>query len=184
MPTAVTLAAEDEATAAALSEALHGPAFRLYASTDLRGAEIGGSAKNVLAIACGVAEGLQLGASAKAALTARGFAELRRFATAYEARPETLMGLSGLGDLLLTCSSAQSRNFSFGMALGRGASVADAGAGRLVEGAATAMTLQSLARAKSVTMPIVDAVCTVLNGQSVPSAAVEALLSRPRRAEG
>ena len=99
----------------ALSEALHGPAFRLYASTDLRGAEIGGAAKNVLAIACGVAEGLQLGASAKAALTARGFAELRRFATAYEARPETLMGLSGLGDLLLTCSSAQSRNFSFGI---------------------------------------------------------------------
>ena len=183
LPTAVTLAAEDEATAEALSDALHGPSLRLYASTDLRGVEIGGAAKNVLAIACGVADGLNLGASAKAALTARGFAELRRFASVHGARPETLMGLSGLGDLLLTCSSAQSRNFSFGVALGQGASVTEAGAGRLVEGAATAITLQSLARAKGVTMPIVDAVSAVLNGERRPSAAVEALLARPRGSE-
>ena len=120
LPTAVTLASSDEELARALCEALRGPTLRLYHSTDVRGVEIGGAAKNVLAIACGVAAGRGLGASAVAALTARGFAELRRFGEAFGARGSTLMGLSGLGDLVLTCSSAQSRNFAFGQALGRG----------------------------------------------------------------
>ena len=117
----MTLASADEDLARGLCAALRGPNLRLYHSTDVRGVEIGGAAKNVLAIACGVAAGLGLGASAGAALIARGFAELRRFGEAFGARPNTLMGLSGLGDLVLTCSSAQSRNFAFGFALGRGA---------------------------------------------------------------
>ncbi len=134
LPTAVTLASADEDLARALCDALRGPTLRLYHSTDVRGVEIGGAAKNVLAIACGVAAGRGLGASAVAALTARGFAELRRFGEAFGARGSTLMGLSGLGDLVLTCSSPQSRNFAFGLALGRGASAAEAGAGGLAEG--------------------------------------------------
>ena len=138
LPTAVTLASTDEGLARALCDALRGPSLRLYHSTDVRGVEIGGAAKNVLAIACGVAVGRGLGASAAAALIARGFAELRRFGEAFGARGSTLMGLSGLGDLVLTCSSAQSRNFAFGQALGRGVSVAEAGAGKLAEGVFTA----------------------------------------------
>ena len=120
MPTAVTLAANDEKLAAELARAIGSASFRPYHSTDVRGVEIGGAAKNVLAIAAGVVAGRGLGASAQAALTTRGFAELVRFGRAYGARPETMMGLSGLGDLLLTCSSPQSRNFSFGINLGRG----------------------------------------------------------------
>ena len=123
----MTLASADEDLARALCDALRGPTLRLYHSTDVRGVEIGGAAKNVLAIACGVASGRGLGASAVAALTARGFAELRRFGEAFGARGSTLMGLSGLGDLVLTCSSPQSRNFAFGQALGRGESAAEAG---------------------------------------------------------
>ena len=141
LPTAVTLASTDEDLARALCDALRGPTLRLYHSTDVRGVEIGGAAKNVLAIACGVAAGRGLGASAVAALTARGFAELRRFGEAFGARGSTLMGLSGLGDLVLTCSSPQSRNFAFGLALGRGASAAEAGAGGLAEGRFTAQAL-------------------------------------------
>ena len=164
LPTAVTLASADESLARALSDALRGPNLRLYHSTDVRGVEIGGAAKNVLAIACGVAAGRGLGASAVAALIARGFAELRRFGEAFGARGSTLMGLSGLGDLVLTCSSPQSRNFAFGQALGRGASVAEAGAGRLAEGVFTALALIELARERGVDMPIASCVEGLIEG--------------------
>ena len=183
LPTAVTLASADEALARALSAALSGPNLRLYHSTDPRGVEIGGAAKNVLAIACGVAAGLGLGASAGAALIARGFAELRRFAAAFGARPTTLMGLSGLGDLVLTCSTAQSRNFAFGQALGRGASVAEASAGKLVEGALTAAALMQMARARAVEMPISAAVEALIDGRIDAAHAVGALLARPLKGE-
>jgi glycerol-3-phosphate dehydrogenase (NAD(P)+) len=183
LPTAVTLASADEALARALSAALSGPNLRLYHSTDPRGVEIGGAAKNVLAIACGVAAGLGLGASAVAALIARGFAELKRFAAAFDARQTTLMGLSGLGDLVLTCSTAQSRNFAFGQALGRGASVAEAGAGKLVEGALTAAALMQKAREKGVDMPISAAVEALIEGRIDAAQAVGALLARPLKGE-
>ena len=137
----------------------------------------------MLAIACGVAAGLGLGASAGAALIARGFAELRRFAAAYDARPATLMGLSGLGDLVLTCSTPQSRNFSFGVALGRGASVPEAGAGKLVEGALTAATLMQMARARQVEMPICATVVALLEGAVDVAGAAGALLARPLKGE-
>ncbi len=184
LPTAVTLAAEDGARAAALAQALAAPWFRLYYSTDLRGVEIGGAAKNVLAIASGIAAGRRLGASAGAALIARGFAELMRFGQALGADPATLMGLSGLGDLVLTCSSEQSRNFSFGLALGRGASVATASAdGKLVEGIYTCGILVDLAQQKSVDMPICAAVEAVLSERIEIDAAIEALLNRPAKSE-
>jgi glycerol-3-phosphate dehydrogenase (NAD(P)+) len=183
LPTAVTLAAEDETLAVALSGALTAPNLRLYHSTDLRGVELGGAAKNVLAIGCGVAAGLKLGASASAALIARGFAELRRFGDAYGARPQTLMGLSGLGDLVLTCSSAQSRNFSFGFALGRGMSPAEALVGKLAEGATTAKALVQLAREKNIEMPIAEAVEALIEGRLEASATVGAMLSRPLKGE-
>jgi glycerol-3-phosphate dehydrogenase (NAD(P)+) len=184
LPTAVTLAARDEALAADLCRALKGPNLRLYHSTDVRGVEIGGAAKNVLAIACGVAAGLGLGPSAGAALIARGFAELRRFGDAFGARAHTLMGLSGLGDLVLTCSSAQSRNFAFGMALGRGRPVAEAGGGKLAEGATTVGSLMSLARARSVEMPIAATVEALLSGEIDARGAVVGLLARPQKGEG
>jgi glycerol-3-phosphate dehydrogenase (NAD(P)+) len=130
-----------------------------------------------------VAAGLGLGASAGAALIARGFAELRRFAAAFGARPTTLMGLSGLGDLVLTCSTAQSRNFAFGQALGRGASVAEAGAGKLVEGAQTAAALIQMARARSVDMPISAAVEALIEGRIDAAHTVGALLTRPLKGE-
>ena len=183
LPTAVTLASADEALARALAAALSGPNLRLYHATDPRGVEIGGAAKNVLAIACGVAAGLGLGASAGAALIARGFAELRRFAAAFGARPTTLMGLSGLGDLVLTCSTAQSRNFAFGQALGRGAGVAEASAGKLVEGALTAAALMQMARARAVEMPISAAVEALIDGRIDAAHAVGALLARPLKGE-
>ena len=180
LPTAVTLAARDEKLAAALCHALHGPALRLYASGDVRGVEIGGAAKNVLAIACGVADGLGLGASAKAALVARGFAELSRFGEAFGAKPETLMGLSGLGDLVLTCTSPQSRNFAFGVALGRGEPTQER---PLAEGVHTARALCDLAVRAGVEMPIAQAVVDVLEGRAGPMQAVRALLARPSRKE-
>jgi glycerol-3-phosphate dehydrogenase (NAD(P)+) len=183
LPTAVTLASADDALARALALALNGPGFRVYHSTDVRGVEIGGAAKNVLAIACGIASGLGLGASAGAALVARGFAELSRFGTAFGARPQTLMGLSGLGDLVLTCTSPQSRNFAYGLALGRGQSPATAAAGKLVEGVATAAALLEMARAKGVEMPIAAAVEAVIAGRIDVRGAVDALLARPTKAE-
>jgi glycerol-3-phosphate dehydrogenase (NAD(P)+) len=183
LPTAVTLAASDEELARMLCDSLRGPSFRLYHSTDVRGVEIGGAAKNVLAIACGVAAGRGLGASAVAALVARGFAELRRFGDAYGTRGSTLMGLSGLGDLVLTCSSPQSRNFAFGQALGRGESAAEAEGGGLIEGRFTALALTELARERSVEMPIADCVQGLVEGSLDVEAAVRALLARPPKSE-
>ncbi|MBA1155058.1 NAD(P)H-dependent glycerol-3-phosphate dehydrogenase [Microvirga mediterraneensis] len=183
LPTAVTLACRDAALAEALATALSGPTLRVYHRTDLRGVEIGGAAKNVLAIACGAVAGKGLGESAKAALIARGFAELLRFARAYGGEAETLMGLSGLGDLVLTCSSAHSRNFAFGQRLGQGMSVTDAAGGKLVEGAATASALVALAKAKNVDMPIAEAVEQVLSGAWSLDQAVDALMNRPVKSE-
>jgi glycerol-3-phosphate dehydrogenase (NAD(P)+) len=183
LPTAVTLAAADEALARNLAETLSGPSFRVYHGTDVRGVEIGGAAKNVLAIACGAVAGRGLGESAKAALIARGFAELLRFARAYGGQAETLMGLSGLGDLVLTCSSAQSRNYAFGERLGQGKSIAEAAAGRLVEGALTASALIALARHRNVDMPIAEAVDRILTGAQSLDQAVGALMARPIKAE-
>jgi glycerol-3-phosphate dehydrogenase (NAD(P)+) len=183
LPTAVTLASRDENLARALCGALQGPAFRLYHSSDVRGVEIGGAAKNVLAIACGISAGLGLGPSAGAALIARGFVELSRFGAAYGARPATLMGLSGLGDLVLTCSTPQSRNFALGLALGRGQTVAEASGGKLAEGATTAAALLHMAAARGVDMPISASVEAVLAGRLSPREAVGALLARPPRSE-
>lgn len=183
LPTAITLASPDAERAERLGQLLDSPAFRLYRSTDVRGAEIGGAAKNVLAIACGIAAGRKLGASAVAALTARGFAELSRFGRAFGARSETLMGLSGLGDLVLTCSSLQSRNFAFGHALGRGLSPADAAGGKLAEGAFTARALVELAAERSVEMPISAVVDAIVSNQMSIDAGIESLLMRPKKSE-
>jgi len=185
LPTAVTLAARDETTASALAHALGSATFRPYHSTDLRGVEIGGAAKNVLAIACGIVSGRGLGASASAALTTRGFAELMRFGRALGAKPETLTGLSGLGDLILTCSTPQSRNFSLGLALGQGLSPLDAIAkSGLAEGIYTASVLNDMAREHDVDMPIVAAVADIVEGQASVDDVIGRLLTRPFRAEG
>jgi len=180
LPTAVTLAAKDEALASALVQALGSPTFRPYHSTDIRGVEIGGAAKNVLAIAAGIVVGRNLGASALAALTTRGFSELARLGRAFGARTETLSGLSGLGDLLLSCSTAQSRNFALGVALGRGEA---APAGKLAEGAFTAPVLVELAAARHVDMPVSQAVAAILDDRLTVDAAIEGLLTRPFKAE-
>ncbi len=183
LPTAVTLAAHDEQLARRLCEELSTKTFRLYRSTDVRGVEIGGAAKNVLAIAAGMSHGRGLGASAQAALIARGFAELMRLGRALGARQETLMGLSGLGDLVLTCGSAQSRNFALGEALGRGESLEDATHGKLAEGAYTARVMVEMARAHDVELPIAEAVDAILSARLSIDGAVEALLMRPLKAE-
>jgi glycerol-3-phosphate dehydrogenase (NAD(P)+) len=184
LPTAVTLACEDEALRTKLAERLAGPAFRTYGSADVIGAEIGGAVKNVLAIACGVVEGAGLGQNARAALIARGFAEMTRFGVARGAQPETLAGLSGLGDLVLTCSSTASRNFSLGVGLGQGRSAAELMADRrtVAEGAFTAPVLQQAAADAGVDMPVCEAVCALLSGKPV-AAVIEALLSRPLKEE-
>jgi glycerol-3-phosphate dehydrogenase (NAD(P)+) len=185
LPTAVTLAAPNDATAKMLAHSLGSATFRPYHSTDVRGVEIGGAAKNVLAIAAGIVAGRKLGASAAAALTTRGFAELVRFGRAWGARPETLTGLSGLGDLILTCSSAQSRNFQLGRRLGEGVSLAEIGrGGELAEGAYTAGVLVEMARERAVDTPIATAVTAVLDGALGIDEAIEALMARPLRAEG
>ena len=185
LPTAVTLAAHDAAVAASLARALGSATFRPYHSTDVRGVEIGGAAKNVLAIAAGIVAGRKLGASAAAALTTRGFAELVRFGRAFGAKPETLTGLSGLGDLILTCGGPQSRNFALGVALGEGRSLAEISqAGKLAEGVFTAGVLTEMAAAQGVDMPIAAAVEAVLAGRFDIEAAIESLMTRPFRAEG
>jgi glycerol-3-phosphate dehydrogenase (NAD(P)+) len=181
LPTAVTLAAADEQTAAALAAALGSATFRPYHTSDVRGVEIGGAAKNVLAIAAGIVHGRGLGASAAAALITRGFAELFRLGKSFGARPDTLVGLSGLGDLVLTCSSPQSRNFSHGIALGRGASTPPGTP--LVEGVFTAPVLVELARERNVVMPIAEAVAAILDNRVSIDDAIEGLLTRPFRAE-
>ena len=183
LPTAVTLAAPDADTAAALAQAISSNTFRPYHSTDLRGVELGGATKNVYAIAAGIVAGRALGASAAAALITRGFAELTRFGKAYGAKVETMMGLSGLGDLVLTCSTHQSRNFSFGVALGKGETPDDAAHGKLAEGAFTAPVLREMAREKNVEMPIAAAVADVLVKKLSVDEAIAALLARPIRAE-
>ena len=182
LPTAVTLAASDGTLAGELAQAIGSASFRPYHSTDVRGVEIGGAAKNVLAIAAGVVAGRGLGASAQAALTTRGFAELVRFGKAYGAKPETMMGLSGLGDLLLTCSSPQSRNFSFGTNLGRGQKPDDIHGG-LAEGVFTAPVLLEMARERAIDMPISSAVAALLDGKMSVDAAIGSLLTRPLKAE-
>ena len=185
LPTAITLACDGgEAQWRRLAPAIARPTFRPYFSEDVIGAEIGGAVKNVLAIACGVVEGLGLGENARAALIARGFAEMLRFGEAHGARNETLAGLCGLGDLVLTCASTASRNYTLGKALGAGQSAADALSGKvsIAEGAATAPVLAAIAAREGIAMPIVEAVCRLLDGASA-RAVVSDLLARPLRAE-
>jgi glycerol-3-phosphate dehydrogenase (NAD(P)+) len=181
LPTAVTLAAADEALAGALVQALGSATFRPYHTTDIRGVEIGGAAKNVLAIAAGIVIGRRLGPSAQAALTTRGFVELVRLGRACGARGETLSGLSGLGDLILTCSSPQSRNLALGFALGRGERPPP---GQLAEGEFTAPVLIELAASQNVDMPVSNAVAAILSGAATIDEAIERLLTRPFKAEG
>ena len=186
LPTAVTLAARTEAEAAALADRIARPMLRPYASDDVTGAEIGGAVKNVLAIACGVVIGAGLGENARAAIIARGFAEMTRFGMARGAQAETLAGLSGLGDLVLTCGSTQSRNMRLGMALGEGQTAEQALAGKLsvAEGAATAPVLVEAAAAAGVDMPISAAVADLLAGRATVPEVVHRLLSRPLKPEG
>jgi glycerol-3-phosphate dehydrogenase (NAD(P)+) len=185
LPTAVTLAAADPELGRALAEAIATPAFRPYLADDMIGAEAGGAIKNVLAIACGVVEGRGLGRSAHAALITRGFAEMTRFAVALGARAETVAGLCGLGDLVLTCSSPQSRNMSVGLALGRGLSLKEALDGKLsvAEGVESAPAARALAARLGVEAPICEAVAAVLAGEIGVEAAIEGLLARPLKAE-
>jgi glycerol-3-phosphate dehydrogenase (NAD(P)+) len=185
-PAAVTLSVEDREVGERLRARLARPWFRPYLSDDVVGAEIGGAVKNVLAIACGVVEGRNLGLNARAALISRGFAEMTRFGLARGARAETLAGLSGLGDLVLTCSSTNSRNFSLGKGLGEGRGASELLADRrtVAEGAHTAPVLARAAREAGVDMPIVAAVCALLSGEASVDEVVERLLARPLRAEG
>ena len=186
LPTAVTLAAEDAELAERLRARISLPTFRIYLSDDVAGAEVGGAVKNVLAIACGVVEGKGLGQNARAALIGRGFAEMARFGMAFGARRETLAGLSGLGDLVLTCSSTSSRNYSLGKGIGEGRSAADLLSDRktVAEGAFTAPVLARLAREKNIDMPIVEAVDALIAGRVNVDQVLDALLTRPPRAEG
>ncbi len=181
LPAALTLACAEAATGEALRARLATPRFRLYLAGDLIGAQIGGAVKNVLAIACGAAAGAGLGENARAALVARGFAEMVRYGVARGARPETMAGLSGLGDLVLTCGSEKSRNFALGAALGRGEPLDRLMTGRdsVAEGAATAPVLAADAARRGVDMPISAAVAAVLAGRLAPADAVAALLARP-----
>lgn len=180
LPTAVTVASQNENVAGALARALSGTAFRCYSSVDVTGVELGGAIKNVLAIAAGASTGRGFGASAQAALITRGFAELRRLGKAVGARTETIMGLSGLGDLMLTCSSSQSRNYSYGLAIGQGD---DLGGRPLAEGVATAPIASELCRKLSIKAPIIDATAALLNNEISIDQAVEALLQRPLKSE-
>ncbi|HET9335363.1 MAG TPA: NAD(P)H-dependent glycerol-3-phosphate dehydrogenase [Sphingomicrobium sp.] len=181
LPTAVTLACADRELGEELRGRINLPNFRTYCTDDVAGAEVGGAVKNVLAIACGVAEGRGLGQNARAALIARGFAEMIRFGLAMGGRRETLAGLSGLGDLVLTCSSTSSRNFSLGKAIGEGREVADLMRDRrtVAEGAHTAPVLDRIARERDIDMPLVDAVATLLAGKVGIDELLETMLSRP-----
>jgi glycerol-3-phosphate dehydrogenase (NAD(P)+) len=185
LPTAVTLAAEDDVLAERLRDRIKQPTFRIYLSDDVAGAEIGGAVKNVLAIACGVVEGKGLGQNARAALISRGFAEMTRFGLALGAKRETLAGLSGLGDLVLTCSSTSSRNYSLGVGIGQGRRAAELMANRrtVAEGAFTASVLARLAKNKGIDMPIVDAVDALVAGRAGVDEVLGALLSRPSKSE-
>jgi glycerol-3-phosphate dehydrogenase (NAD(P)+) len=186
LPTAVTLAASDLRLAETLARRIAGPAFRPYVSDDMIGAEVGGAVKNVLAIACGIVEGRGLGRSAHAALITRGFAEMTRLAVALGGEADTVAGLCGLGDLVLTCSSPQSRNMSVGLALGRGESLQAIMSGRrtVAEGVATAPAVRDLAARLGVETPICDAVSAILGGDIAVDPAIAGLLARPLKAEG
>lgn len=185
LPTAVTVASRDPAFAAKIALALHGDGFRAYTSSDVIGVEIGGSVKNVLAIAVGIADGLNLGANTRAALITRGLAEIMRLGVALGAEAETLMGLSGLGDLVLTCTDDQSRNRRLGLLLAQGRTVAEASTEirQVVEGVHVAPEVLRLARRHRVEMPITEQVCRVLSGAAKPVEAVRALAARPSRPE-
>ena len=185
LPTAVTLACPDPMLAQALAEAVATPTFRPYLADDVVGAEAGGAVKNVLAIACGIVEGRGLGRSAHAAVITRGFAEMTRLAVALGGRAETVAGLCGLGDLVLTCSSPQSRNMSVGLALGRGETLEAALAGKLsvAEGVASAPAVRQLAGRLGVEAPICEAVAATLAGETTVDQAIAGLLSRPLRPE-
>jgi glycerol-3-phosphate dehydrogenase (NAD(P)+) len=185
LPTAVTVAAADPSLRDAIAAGLGLDTFRIYVSDDPLGAELGGAVKNVLAIACGIVHGRRLGDNARAALITRGLAEMTRLAVAKGAHPATLMGLSGLGDLVLTCNAMQSRNFSLGVALGEGRTLTEVMAGRraVTEGVFSAESVSALARRLDVEMPICFAVDAVLNHGADIDAAIAGLLARPRRAE-
>ncbi|ODT80022.1 MAG: hypothetical protein ABS76_17690 [Pelagibacterium sp. SCN 64-44] len=184
-PTAVTLAGDDASHTSALAAALAGPTFRPYAADDRIGVEIAGALKNVYALACGAVEGANLGASARAALIARGYAEMARMVTAMGGSAHTLTGLAGLGDLTLTCTSVQSRNYQFGMALGAGRRTADilASGAKLAEGVATAPVAAALARSLDVDAPLIDAVDAVVGGTADIANIVAGLMSRPLKRE-
>ena len=186
LPTAITLAASDADLAGALAQALARPHFRPYVSTDMIGAEIGGAVKNILAIACGIVDGAWLGLNARAALISRGFAEMTRFGLARGAQAETLAGLAGLGDLVLTCTSSNSRNFALGQGLGRGEKVETLMADRhtVAEGAFSAPVVAAAARADGIDMPITETVARLVAGEVRVGDAIQALLSRPLRPEG
>lgn len=186
LPTAVTLASADARLREALPLALGTRTFRIYSSDDVIGAEVGGSLKNVIAIAAGVVHGREMGDNARAALITRGLAEMARLGVTMGAKAETLMGLSGLGDLLLTCSAMQSRNFSLGVALGRGETLASVLAGRtsVAEGVFSAAAVTELARRYGVALPIASAVDAVVNAGASVDATIEGLLARPLRPEG
>jgi glycerol-3-phosphate dehydrogenase (NAD(P)+) len=185
LPTAVTLAAPTLEQAAVVAEALSLPTFRPYTSDDLVGVQVGGAVKNVLAIACGIVTGRGLGESARAALIARSFAELIRFGRVQGAKPETLAGLSGLGDLVLTCSSAQSRNFALGLALGEGRTLAEIMAGQtsVSEGAFTARAMVTIANRAGIEVPIASAVCDILESGAPIGDVIGRLMQRPLKAE-
>ncbi|MBK1794968.1 NAD(P)-dependent glycerol-3-phosphate dehydrogenase [Devosia sp. WQ 349] len=184
-PTAVTLAGDDDEATEAIAAALAGPSFRLYAADDRTGVEIAGALKNVYALACGAIEGANLGASARAALIARGYAEMARMVTAMGGSASTLTGLAGMGDLTLTCTSSQSRNYQFGIALGAGRSTQDilASGAKLAEGVATAPVAAALAKTLGVDAPLIDAVDAVVSGTSNIATVVAGLMSRPLKRE-
>ncbi len=186
LPVAVTLAAADDATARSIAELVACPGLRPYTSTDLVGAEIGGALKNVYAIACGIVEGRGLGVNARAALITRGFAEMQRLGRALGARPETLAGLCGLGDLVLSCTSTKSRNYALGHALGAAAQAQEtlAHPPALVEGVATAAAVARLGAAHAVDLPIAAAVNAIVHSGAAVDAEIERLLTRPLRADG
>ncbi|TCL72770.1 NAD(P)H-dependent glycerol-3-phosphate dehydrogenase [Rhizobium sp. BK251] len=177
-PTAMVVAAPDMATAERLAQAISTPTFRLYASADRIGVQLGGALKNVLAIACGIVEGAGLGDSARAALIARGLAEMSRLVAAKGGQADTVRGLSGLGDLVLTATSHQSRNLRFGIALGRGEAV-DPTHGTLIEGAFAAAVASKLAKESGVSMPITDAVAAIIEAKLDVATAIEQLMTRP-----
>ncbi|MBP6626329.1 MAG: NAD(P)H-dependent glycerol-3-phosphate dehydrogenase, partial [Arenimonas sp.] len=185
LPTAVTVHSDDQAFTTEVAEALHGPTFRAYTGTDMLGAELGGAMKNVLAVATGVADGMQLGLNARAGLITRGLNEMLRLNVALGGRAETLMGLAGLGDLVLTCTGDLSRNRRLGLALGRGQSIKEAVAaiGQVVESVQTADEVMRLAERHGIELPISDLVHRVLHEQITPIEGLKMLLAREQKPE-